>query len=60
MTAEDHHHQTDPTKKITREQEGKEGYIRSFVYLRLCASTPEFLCMYMCTCAWFETEKRVS
>lgn len=24
MTAEDHHHQTGPTKKIIKEQEGKE------------------------------------
>ena len=35
MTAEDHHRQTDPTKKITREQEGKEGYVQSFVYLSM-------------------------
>lgn len=25
VTAEDHYHQIDPTKRITREQEGKEG-----------------------------------
>lgn len=57
MTAGDHHHQTDPTKKITREQEGKEGYTWSLVYLRLCIHTCEVSCRYRCICACFETQK---
>lgn len=48
MTAEDHHHQTDPTKKITREQEGKEGYVWSLVYLGLCVS----MHVSFCVCAY--------
>lgn len=39
VTAEDHRHQTDPTKRITREQEGKEGSMWSLEHVRLCAST---------------------
>lgn len=59
VTAEGQHHRTDPTKKITREQEGNEAYIRSLMYLRLCAFMHVGFCVfYMCICACFETQKR--
>lgn len=47
MTAEDHHHQTDPTKRITREQEGKEGCMWSHEHLRLGASSHVRFCICM-------------
>lgn len=51
MTAEDHHHQTDHTKKITREQEGKEDrFGLSHIYEALCI-------MCMCIHALFKTQR---
>lgn len=51
VTAEDHHRRTGPTKKIIKEQEGKEDAFGLHCFL--CGSDSVNMCMH----TWFETQR---